>query len=609
MADSRDIEKLKRRWEENPKGTSFAPLAELYRKDGQHERALEVLRIGLESNPNHIPGNIVLGRCCLDLKQDPEAEAAFSKALELDPENVIALKALAEICERSGRLELSEQWLTQLVQVDPSNDDARDQLGRVRRAREVVAQASAETLEMPPVVPVDTPAAEPASPLAAELLGVDDAVFEAAPVTASFDPTSPTIEPVTAPAPMFFEEPAAVEPAPPLPDLVPAEFDTSAAASVTPDSVAGMMIEDPEAGATPPIPDYQAIGGDFSGSGIERLDVGVEKSEEIVLRVNATSEFQTASASDDLAASFAFNPPAAPPPVEPPPPPIVEERVIDFEAMSPPEPPPALTVESAPPTAAPEVFAVETPPADLVPAALVVDPKPEPAAPPPIAAAPLPIIYPPAEGQSADVDEIVAGGEPEPILTETMAELYLRQGHRHEALRVYRQLAARTPGDVHLRERVAELAASVAEGSAARRAAVAFSATATGGQSVEALFRELLGTSLAGAEGGTATGASGGGEAESNSGAPTRPAQNSLSLSAIFGEDASPIRPPVTPAMNSPEPAGGGETGKQGVSFDQFFGDKAAGSGGGGGRPRRNSKGGADEDLDQFQSWLKGLKR
>lgn len=596
MADSRDIEKLKRRWEENPKGTSFAPLAELYRKDGQHERALEVLRIGLESNPNHIPGNIVLGRCCLDLKQDPEAEAAFSKALELDPENVIALKALAEICERSGRLEVSEQWLTQLVQVDPSNDDARDQLGRVRRAREVVAQSSAETVEMPPIAPVETPAGETAAPLAARLFEPDEPVFEAAPVTASFDPAPPPGDPITTSAAMFFEEPAVADPAPPMADLVPAEFDTAAAATVAPDSVSGMMIEDPDAAATPPIPDYQAIGGDFSGSGIERLDVGVEKSEEIVLRVNTTSEFQTASASDDLAASFAYNPPAAPPPAEPPPPPpVAEERVIDFEAISPREAPPSPPVEAAP--------------AEPVLAAPVIEPAPVPPPPQPVAAAPLPIIYPPAEGQAADVDEIVAGGEPEPILTETMAELYLRQGHRHEALRVYRQLAARTPGDVHLRERVAELAASVAEGSAARRAAVAFSATATGGQSVEALFRELLGTSLAGGESGAGTESGRGGEAESGSGAPTRPAQNSLSLSAIFGEDASPIRPTVTPAMGAPEQTESGETGKPGVSFDQFFGDRGSAQSGSGGRPRRNSKGGADEDLDQFQSWLKGLKR
>jgi hypothetical protein len=524
MADSRDIEKLKRRWEENPKGTSFAPLAELYRKDGQHDKALEVLRIGLESNPNHIPGNIVLGRCCLDLKQDPEAEAAFGKALELDPENVIALKALAEICERSGRLDAAEQWLGQLVQVDPSNDDARDQLGRVQRAREVQSQAGAETVQIASGSPEESPSgqvtavAEPPAAVptvAAVLLEIHETVIEAAPVTAPVAESAPPAEePPAPPPPMFFEEPVAAEPAPPLADLEPAEFDPSVASQVTPTPITGMMIEDPEAAATPPIHDYQAIGGDFSGAGIDQLDVGVEKAEEIVLRVNATSEFQTSSASDDLAASFrshAAEPPpvAEAPPVEPPPPPpppveepeaamaAEPEQPVEIEASlaeaveaaavaqaddAPPEPAAALE---------PELMAAAEPATAEEPA-----PEPVPVAEPVALAAPLPIIYPPAEARTAEVDEIVSGGEPEPILTETMAELYLRQGHRHEALRVYRQLAERTPGDAHLRERVAELTASVAEGSAARRAAVAFAAAATGGQSVETLFRELLGAPL-----------------------------------------------------------------------------------------------------------------
>ncbi|HKO16525.1 MAG TPA: tetratricopeptide repeat protein, partial [Gemmatimonadaceae bacterium] len=43
------------------------------------------------------------------------------------------------------------------------------------------------------------------------------------------------------------------------------------------------------------------------------------------------------------------------------------------------------------------------------------------------------------------------------FVTETMAELYLRQGHREQALEVYRQLLAARPGDASLRARVLEL--------------------------------------------------------------------------------------------------------------------------------------------------------
>src|SRR5206468_3226295 len=45
----------------------------------------------------------------------------------------------------------------------------------------------------------------------------------------------------------------------------------------------------------------------------------------------------------------------------------------------------------------------------------------------------------------------------EPVLTETMAELYLRQGHQEDALRVYQALLAKRPADARLRGRVEAL--------------------------------------------------------------------------------------------------------------------------------------------------------
>jgi hypothetical protein len=54
-------------------------------------------------------------------------------------------------------------------------------------------------------------------------------------------------------------------------------------------------------------------------------------------------------------------------------------------------------------------------------------------------------------------------GQPS-IVTETMAELYLEQGHRSEAMEVYRKLIAQDPHDESLRERLASLEAAGAGG-------------------------------------------------------------------------------------------------------------------------------------------------
>lgn len=89
-------------------------------------------------------------------------------------------------------------------------------------------------------------------------------------------------------------------------------------------------------------------------------------------------------------------------------------------------------------------------------------------------------------------------------------------------------------------------------------------------------------------------------------GEPTRPAQDRLSLSAIFGEDASPVPPAVrVPAGGGMASAVGPKTGR--FSFDAFFGGQrgealAAHDAGRAGSHLD------DEDLDQFQAWLQKLK-
>ena len=132
MAPSREIEKLQRRWQENPLGLTFAPLAEAYRKEGMLPDALELLEIGLTQHPNYVPAHIVRGRCFLDGGADGAAVAAFSRVLDLDPENVIALKGLADVSERGDRLPEAARWLERLLDFDGSNEDARVQLARVR---------------------------------------------------------------------------------------------------------------------------------------------------------------------------------------------------------------------------------------------------------------------------------------------------------------------------------------------------------------------------------------------------------------------------------------------------------------------------------------------
>src|SRR3954465_4270806 len=165
MATS-EIDKLERRYAENPHGLTFAPLAEVHRKNGDVTRALELLRIGLELHPNYIPASIVLGRCHQDMGDLPAAAEAFATVLRLDTENVIALKSLADINERQDRLEDAERWLRRLVLVDRSNEEARQQLERLEALKEQARKQAPPPSR--PSSPVELPheiaiAEEPAS--------------------------------------------------------------------------------------------------------------------------------------------------------------------------------------------------------------------------------------------------------------------------------------------------------------------------------------------------------------------------------------------------------------------------------------------------------------
>src|SRR4029434_7650232 len=64
---------------------------------------------------------------------------------------------------------------------------------------------------------------------------------------------------------------------------------------------------------------------------------------------------------------------------------------------------------------------------------------------------------PPAAVGHASIEAEEPSAPATPFLTETLAELYLQQGFRDEALAIYRQLSERNPDDANLRTRIASI--------------------------------------------------------------------------------------------------------------------------------------------------------
>jgi tetratricopeptide (TPR) repeat protein len=102
MADFPRIEELKRRVQQDPASIAFAALADEYRRAGRFAEAIETCRAGLLRHPAYLSARVTLGRALIELGEFDEAETELQQVLRAAPENLAAIRALAEIHHRRG---------------------------------------------------------------------------------------------------------------------------------------------------------------------------------------------------------------------------------------------------------------------------------------------------------------------------------------------------------------------------------------------------------------------------------------------------------------------------------------------------------------------------
>jgi len=248
-------------------------------------------------------------------------------------------------------------------------------------------------------------------------------------------------------------------------------------------------------------------------------------------------------------------------------------------------------------------------------------PQPPPPPPPPAPPPAPPRSRVPAAVALSDDDgaaDTATLSQAEPVVTETMAELYLKQGHQQDALRVYQALLAARPTDARLKSKVEHLSPG-----GRKRSGISAQAFLKG------IWAGRRATPPAAEEQSTLAAAFD--AAGPPPGEPSRPADDHISLDSVFGDEAgrrTNVQPAEAPAPSafpptqaSAAPADGSKTG--GFSFDEFFAGKQGGAGaapegaeaasprtpGGSRSSGRTQRAPEDEvEADQFQQWLKKLK-
>ncbi len=566
MANSALIEDLERQFNENPRRV-FARLANEYRKSGNLDGAIALCREHVPKHPGYISGHIVLGQALFESGAIEEARLSFEAALQLDPENLIALRHLGDIARQSGDIHEASSWYRRLLEVDPQNEEVAARLSSLDDRVEPIPEAPVEEVTLADVS--GTPAAmaaeadEPVTDVQPEPIdwsdinpetGADAATATVVPQVILLDGPRDTDGSTTAgddTAPVFGESDSAI------PSGTPHDAGASAysgSADIDPPDVESLDVQshDPESRAEgfaageiepesgpfdDPVDRSSSVGFDMPSEDILTFDDDRVEGEDLVESADArysddTSE-RRANGDAGRSSDHAYG-------------------IGDAADVS----------ETAPPS----------------------------------------------------TDELVRfpNGESDhpAFVTETAADVYERQGHLNSALEVYRQLAAQHPGNEMLRAHVARLENALA-------AVEPSSAVGSGKASIREVFARVMnrraprsaksvsppgGHLFPGAQvttgddqAASALAAAfspefGGDLAER--GRPARAAEDELSLESVFGN------PPA-----SPKPA-------EDVSFDEFFPN--AGSGGvpdGGNGPASGTGGDLPGDDEIFHSWLDGLKR
>jgi hypothetical protein len=707
MASSDRIDELKRKFDENPR-RYFAPLANEFRKSGDLDQAILICQEFLPQQPGHMSGHIVYGQALYESGRIDEAHGVFETALSLDPENLIALRHLGDIAARQGDPTSARRWYERVLEADPRNDEIQSLLANLGNS--AVAPAPAPAYSAPePSAETEAPrvGSEPESPATVpshheELLDLDVTVPDepgemhafAEPV--SFEPEDPS---------MAFD-PGSVggfESTPETADLMPSSEGRAEGFEATEFSAPDAPVEQAEGlesafevetgvhvaffqalpGLEPPPAAEPTAHAPTGSESFPDLDEPMSEDRGEVIPPHGDPSAETAvapAATDHDDSLLDFEMPVDDAPTRSASDDVGDraemgsERVVDAHAAAP----------TIPTELPPEVIAAESELIDEhvsaapgAPSEIESDVSQAESVGDRNVGGELDFLdvgdeadergvveEVPASSDAVHAEAALAGDAPadQPpaehrlFVTETMAELYLKQGLRPEALSVYEQLSTAAPGDERLAARVASLRAELADlakasGPRVRDFFASFavrrpgersvasappanddfggnytdefptppssravppspeqaveptpSASAEGiverpGGSIDALFgNRPIGSVEDSAASALAQAFGTESDATPLAGNPTRPASGELTLDSVFRDGSR------------------GTPNAQGFSFDQFFSQNVEGEKTSGNASQEPSAGRepaerSEDDIEQFNSWLQGLKQ
>lgn len=114
------LERLRRQLKADPRSHAFVPLAELLRRHGCFDEAIQVCSKGLSYHPDYGTGWIALARTHRENGEARPALDAYRRALKYLPPGALVRQEAAELAEQAGCFDDARMHLQALYKESPS---------------------------------------------------------------------------------------------------------------------------------------------------------------------------------------------------------------------------------------------------------------------------------------------------------------------------------------------------------------------------------------------------------------------------------------------------------------------------------------------------------
>jgi len=128
-----EMERYRAMIAKDPSSRVFAALAELYRKAGMLDEAVRLCLNGTKAHPKYMSGRVALARAYFDKGMIKEAKEEVLTVVSITPDNILANKILGDIQLSEGDTAQAEESIMKVLALSPDDAEAKEKLIEAQR--------------------------------------------------------------------------------------------------------------------------------------------------------------------------------------------------------------------------------------------------------------------------------------------------------------------------------------------------------------------------------------------------------------------------------------------------------------------------------------------